>query len=155
MPTLTGQVEFVNPPAEGKKTGSIKLHDGRIIGVFPDKLSLFTQGRTYEIEYSEREWQGKTYMTAKSAKPLDGFPPNNSRPASGGPKESAFVRPATPGTDAERMFVCSLTNAFIAAGHVDLKRESVSATVQMLRAAWRETFGNPQQSAEVNDEIPY
>lgn len=49
----TIKVKYVNQPREGKKMGSVKADDGTVIGVYPDKLSLFQQGQTYTVEYDE------------------------------------------------------------------------------------------------------
>src|SRR6188768_1077779 len=63
--TATIEVEYVNPPKEGKKKGSIKTKDGEYYGVWPDKLHLYAPGNTYTIQYESSEFKGKTYKDVK------------------------------------------------------------------------------------------
>lgn len=66
MPTATVMTKYVNPPAEGKKQGTIKDAAGKMWGFFPDKVS-FSPGLSYDIEYTEREFNGKTFSTITKA----------------------------------------------------------------------------------------
>lgn len=65
-------VQYVNPPKEGKKQGSVKTSDGRFFGVYPELLSAFPSAGTYEIEFKSRDFNGKQYHTVTSAKPVSG-----------------------------------------------------------------------------------
>ena len=67
MPTMTMTIKYVNPPKPGKQRGSIKGIDDQIVGVFADKLHLFREGGTYEIDYTETSANGTTYRNVKSA----------------------------------------------------------------------------------------
>ena len=49
--TATVTVQYVNDPKPGKKMGSIKTAEMGYFGVYPDKLKLFEQGKTYSVEY--------------------------------------------------------------------------------------------------------
>jgi hypothetical protein len=73
-------VKYVNQPKEGKKQGSIKTDDGRFFGVYPELLGSFSAG-TYEIEFKSRDFNGKTYHTVTSAKPV-AAPPSSGNGAS-------------------------------------------------------------------------
>ena len=66
--TETIKVAYVNEPQAGKKQGTIKTEDGRYFGVYPDKLNQFQVGNTYEIEYSSRQWNGKTLHSVTGVK---------------------------------------------------------------------------------------
>src|SRR5262249_53368769 len=48
------KVQYVNPPKEGKKLGSIKSADGQYYSVFEKMLDQFTKGMTCKVEYSSR-----------------------------------------------------------------------------------------------------
>lgn len=62
----TIKIAYVNQPKEGKKKGNVKTEDGRYFGVWPDKLSQFTPGKTYEVEYETSSFKGKEYQSIKS-----------------------------------------------------------------------------------------
>ena len=53
--------------------------------------------------------------------------------------------------DAERMFTCSILNAFIQAGKVDLNGPQLVNHTLMLRKVWQHTFG---QTAEAAAAVP-
>jgi hypothetical protein len=135
MSTATVHVRYVNQPGEGKKLGTIKDVDGVVYGVAPEKLSLFQPGHQYSVEYSEREWQGRTFRTITAVS-------NGSGVSIPLPARRPPFRETSP-VDAERMFVCGLLNAAVAAGKVEpISAASIIGCVQAARAAWRATFGN-------------
>lgn len=158
MPTTTITVKYVNQPRPGKKQGSVKDDNGTIYGVYPDKLSLFQPNATYEIEYKDSEWQGKTYHNIVSVKPAGGLSP---APQSNG---GGNYRPTSP-VDAERMYVCSLVNAGIQAGRIDFSEGAIEAATNAARNAWRNTFGavTPLNTpappvrgrSDMDDDIPF
>lgn len=69
MHQATITVSYVNQPrtATGKK-GSIKDREGRYFGVWKDRLSQFEAGKTYDVEYTIDQWQGKDQYNIKRAK---------------------------------------------------------------------------------------
>lgn len=134
MQQTTITVQYVNQPrASGGKKGSVKDSEGRYWGVWADKLDQFKAGQSYDILYETSQWQGKDQHTIKSASARGA-----AVPATNG---HTTPRQPTAPTDAERMFVCSILNAFIQAGKVDLHQPSVTAAVNMLRDTWQTTFG--------------
>ena len=60
--------KYVNPPKPGKTYGSVKDEAGQYWDIDPRKVQV-EQGGTYTVEYSTREWQGKTYRTIQGAHP--------------------------------------------------------------------------------------
>ena len=48
------EIQYVNPPREGKKTGSVKATDGKYYNVWPEKLDQFIEGQSYEVEVEPR-----------------------------------------------------------------------------------------------------
>jgi hypothetical protein len=64
--TMQITVAFVNPPKEGKKNGSVKVGD-RYYSYDPKKFT-FAKGGTYDIEYKEDDYNGKTYYFIEKAK---------------------------------------------------------------------------------------
>lgn len=124
MPSATIGVQYVNPPAQGKKMGSIKDANGNYYGVQPGMLGLFQQGGTYEIFFEDREFQGKTYHTVKTVKPV-------TQPAAAAQKIVGDVQRArTNEADAERMWVCALLGHAIQSGQIDLRTDGHSAVIE-------------------------
>lgn len=152
MGTSTVTVAYVNPPKEGRKTGSIKTIDGAFYDVYPEKLGLFEHNGIYEIEYSEREYNGRTYRTVTSVAGKGMAPPRQ-----GGGGRNNQYRPTAP-QDAERMYVCALLASGIRAGVLDLSTVAVASATNALRAAWAETFGadalRPATDAPVAPQEP-
>lgn len=136
MATLTMKVVYVNPPKNGGKRGSIKGSDGTFLGCFGEKLGLFQPGHTYEIDYSE----GPFGKNVRSAKEVGG--PAPALAASGGGKPYRQTCEA----DAERMFVCSVLNAFVRANKLPMQTRDIEQAVLMLRRVWGLTFGQPTLS---------
>lgn len=135
MPTATITAKYVNPPKEGKKKGSVKTADDQMFGVWADKISHFQVGGIYDIEYTEETGQdGKVWKTIKTATKK-----GESRPTFGGGGARNSYR-ETSAKDAERMFVCSILNAAIAAGKVEFSGEKLRFAVNGLRSVWADTF---------------
>jgi hypothetical protein len=139
-------VAFVNAPRPGDKKGSLKTKDGVYYGVWADQWSRIEgqveEGGTYEIEYDESEFKGKTYRNIKTEKGIKtilapGF-------AEAQAKSNGVYKYSTNPTDAERMFVCSILNAYVAAGKVMLNPTEIEHAVNMLRSVWGETFGRDE-----------
>ena len=68
----TIKVQYINQPRPGKKLGSVKTEDGRYFQVWPDKLSSFQPGGTYEVEYESSQFNGKTYDKVTSIAAVNG-----------------------------------------------------------------------------------
>ncbi len=144
------QVKYVNPPKPGKTNGSIKTPDDQMYGVKPDMLGLFQPNGTYDVEFSERQFNGQTYKTVTSVKKVQDAPP--AQPA-GNSKYGT-----TDDKTAERIFVCGALNAMIAGGHVEVSQVYISNVVNVLRASWAETFGAHEKAPNADmdgDGIPY
>ena len=110
------QVAETHPPKAGKKLGTVKTATGDSFGIWPDKLSGLQVGRRYEIEFDENEFNGRTYRKITKAQPV-GTPSN------------------------EWQFVCSLLNAAIAAGKLQIQTDALVAAINTTRTAWANTFG--------------
>lgn len=127
MSTAAIQVAYVNPPKEGKTKGSIKTDQGEFYEVFPNQLGLFRPGASYEIDYSERNWQGKVYRTVNKCRPQD---------------KPAVVRSegnsTAPSNETEFEFVARVLSASIQACAVTYTREGLTDAVRMLRSVYRE-----------------
>ncbi len=145
-------VSFVNPAKPGKTNGSIKTKDDQMYGVKPDMLSLFQPKGTYDIEFSERQFNGQTYKTVTSVKQVQDAPPATGN--SGGKYGNQDM------ATAERIFVCGALNAMIHGGLVEVSQVYISNVVNVLRASWAETFGSNQppkfDNPDMGDEsIPF
>ncbi len=158
MPTATIVAKYVNPPQEGKKNGTIKTPEGVYYGIPSNWVAQFTQGASYDVEYKENDFKGKTYKT------ITKFAMSQAAPAQASGGTGGTYR-ETSQTDAERMFTCSLLNAFIQSGKVDLSVEDLAGATETLRDVWRLTFGKdgaakkpnakPSLQESIGDEIPF
>jgi hypothetical protein len=134
MNTTIIEVKFADPPMDGKKLATIKTTTGDVYGVWPNMLALFRPGQSYQIEFSERQFNGRTYRKIAKCTPQQaGAPSTNGRAHNG--------HAITDAKDAERAFVCSILNAAIQGGQVEFTRQAVGTAVQMLRGVWQATFG--------------
>ena len=158
MPIQTMTIAFVNPPKIGKGRGSIKGTDGTQLGCFADKLHLFDQGQTYDVEFTETVSNGVTYRNVKTATLIAPEPrqpaapvrsaasppaqvPRTASPAPAPPSAaSGDINRQTHPIDAERMWVCATLTAFIKAGKVDLDPRSLGEATMMLRRLWQYSF---------------
>jgi hypothetical protein len=83
-------VQYVNPPKDGRKNGSLRLTNGSFISVSPELLPLFEGCENSTIDIETREWTppgGKPMTFANSG-------PNGTRAAA--PRAAAQSRPAPP-----------------------------------------------------------
>lgn len=136
MPKATITIAFVNPPKEGAKSGTLKTKNNEIYGCWPDKLGHFAVGKTYEVEYTEREHNGKTYKNVTHGKEVQ--PPAQTTGTGNG---GGYTRQPTSPVDAERMFVCGAINAAIQGGHLPIEGGAVEGAVNAMRQVWEKTFG--------------
>ena len=144
--TTTATIKYVNPPKPGKQRGSIKTTADEFFGVWADKIHLFEVGKTYEIDFTETESSGVTYRNVKSVKMVASLPASTAAaPAS----NSGNVYRETCAKDAERMFTCSILNAFIQSGKVSLNGPELVNHTLMLRKVWQHTFGQTAEAAMV------
>jgi len=106
-------------------------------------------GKTYEIEFTETDRNGKTLRNVKSAK-LVAAASTQGQPAAAatapatnghGGNGHSYYKPTSP-EDSERMFVCATLTALIRAGEVKNDKAQLFHTTNMLRALWNHTFGN-------------
>lgn len=145
MPTLTMTIDRIEQPKEGKPSGKIIGTNGESIGAFQNKLGRFVPGRTYEIDYSTKEWNGRIYKNLEGATETEApapstvtqFPGVAAAPGAG----NNYRQPTAP-SDSKQMFVCANLTAMIRAGKVENTKEALWGTTQMLSAVWDHTFGN-------------
>jgi hypothetical protein len=152
MATTVINVKYVNPAAAGKKNASIKTDDDQFFLVPPEMLGQFQQGGRYKIEYKANAFKGVTYKYVEKIEPDVAAGPS---PIA---KHQAGKYGSTDMATAERIFVCGAYNALMGNPNIDPRGISVDeriAEVNKNRDVWRQTLGNPQQDAEMNDEIPY
>jgi len=125
MNTATIEVQTADPAPPGKKLGKIKASDGVVYMVWPDKLGLFRPGNRYEIQFSEDEFNGRTYRKIANVKPAQ------SQPKVSVPKQDA--------ANAEHDFVARTLAALIQACAVEVTQRGLADTVRMLRTVYRES----------------
>lgn len=127
MNTETIQVRYVNPPQNGRKTGSIKTADGIYYGVEPAALDRFQVGETYTVEYKEREFNGRIYRDVTRIVAQ----------AAGSPPKQNSGRELHP-VEREQIFVLALLKDV----PLDIGEQELEKAVNVRRAVWRRTFGS-------------
>jgi hypothetical protein len=166
MQTATIEVTYVGPPKEGKQYGFIKGADNSTFPVKADRIKEFQADNTYEVAYTEAPNGFKNIIGVKRVAPQaeqvnytqrptgrtegveirepqrNGATLTTAAPAQTKPQAQQYYqhRPTAP-RDAERMFVCSLLNAFIETGRCECEGNELKARVEVLRKVWQETFG--------------
>ena len=159
MQTATIEVSFVKPPAEGKQYGSVKTTNNEWWPVKQDRIREFEAGNAYELAYTEsdkgfKNIVGVKKIVAEPARPVRSEGASFTEPHRNGAtlttaaaqtkpqaqQQNDYYRPTAP-RDAERMFVCSLLNAFIETGRCECEANELKARVEVLRKVWQETFG--------------
>ena len=153
MQTATIEVTFVKPPAEGKQYGSVKGANNDWWPVKMDRIREFEAGNKYELAYTESDKGFKNIIGVKkivsqAAQPEPRFhgeefnEPQRRNGTQVKPNGQQYYQPRpTAPRDAERMFVCSLLNAFIETGRCECETTELKARVVVLRKVWQETFG--------------
>jgi hypothetical protein len=147
--TSTITVKKVWQPYEagGKKGTVVDAQENRW-KVFADKLHLYQEDGTYDIEYDHylNPRDGKVYHTIVKSSPVNGEPQQDA-PRSAAPAQATRTnghiapRQRTDPTDAERMFVCATLVAMIKNGRVVESTVDMVGSVNMLRDVWKNTFG--------------
>lgn len=156
MNTATVKVAFVNQPKPGRKQGSIKTEEGTYIGVWPEQLSKFKPGGTYEIEYETNE---KGYHTMKRLVGGDIVPPTAGQALN---KTSSFAKGSD--TKAVEMVVMGIVGRAHQSTGTLPDEDTLYGQMLAVRAAWTRAFAAPLGPVpdaskltkdELNDEIPF
>lgn len=158
MPSTVVEVAYVNQPRPGAKMGSIKGADGVYYGVPPAMLGLIQQHGVYDIFYEDHEYQGKTYHSVKSLKPVTktaAAAESVMKSAAGGVQRA----PTNP-VDARRMFICGALNAALhGQGLEAIQAGPLGEAVEALDVVWRskQALGREKTELadEMDDDIPY
>lgn len=149
-------VRYVNPKQPGKKNASIKTNEGDLYFVAPEMLDKFEVGGKYNIQYKVNEFRGTKYNHIESVARIAAPVPNQSSSTHNSITKATFG--SVDMETAERIFVCGAINAMLSNQNTmpfTLDQGDIVQRVNILRAVWRDTFGNPQKSADLDDEIPY
>ncbi len=132
MTTITLTVTRIDPPKPNGKKSKIVGTNNEAVYAFPDKAAKFTIGRTYEIDCSTSEYNGKTLNHLESFAEVEASKAPAAAPAS--PQSTAFRTP-------EQMFVSEILTAYIAAGKI-ADPAALLRTTNTIREVWRNTFGS-------------
>jgi hypothetical protein len=140
------EVAEKHPAQAGKKVATVIAAGGDTFQIWPEQLASIQVGSRYEVEVTDREYNGRVYhkITKATAVSLERPSGNGARqahsPNKGSGNGNGYYRATSP-QDSERMFVCSLLNAFIQAGQIEPNEEQVVKAIEVLRRAYRRTFG--------------
>lgn len=126
--TAAIEVKYVNPPKDGKQSGTVKATDGQLYGVWPDKLGLFQPGRRYKIEFVERDYKGKTYRSITK-----GYP----EPSPSATPQNNTTSPPRAGLG-EEQFVAHMLAASLQSQLVELNDRDLTRAATMFQALYRQ-----------------
>lgn len=128
-------------PKPGKKRGTVVTPDEVLYGAMPPILSRVQVGGTYDIEYKEDHFNGKTYLViegvwpvAGAAPPAPAAAPSHTQPKYGNQTDET----------AERIYAAGIVNNSLANPNVnpfELSARDIAEQTQKARDAWRLTFG--------------
>jgi hypothetical protein len=137
------EVAETHPAPPGKKVASVIAVGGAKFDIWPEQLGSIQVGGRYEVEISQREFNGRVYQKITKATPLNGTAATASastaKPAPAQYGNGNSYR--TDAVDSERRFVCASLTAFIKAGKVEPELGKVSNAITVLRTAYQKTFG--------------
>lgn len=143
MQQATITVEYKKQPTATNRPGSLKDSTGQWWDVWTASkkpggaiLDNFEVGGTYSVGYTTRDYNGKEYHTIT----------NVTQTGAAAPKANGHTVPRQPTApaDSERMFTCSILNAFIQAGKVELDPSDLMEATNIIRGTYKMTFGEPQ-----------
>jgi hypothetical protein len=122
--TVELTIQFVNPPKEGSKWGSIKSSEGIFYGGPPALLRQFTAGEVCTIEFSKSANGLYNNIVKKigASKPAPLSPPPRQR---------------THPNDQTSIFVTALLGHFIHTGKVALQEDMIAEAADMILRAYR------------------
>lgn len=141
-------IQRITPPTGNRRSATIKDIDGLMFGVWPDKLGIFREGETYEIEYTVNDKGFRDIVTGKMVQqavqqrqaPQQQHHASPSTQPQGAGNTGQYYRPTSP-KDARRMFLCATLGDFVQTGRVDLHRESIAIAITEILAAYDVTVG--------------
>jgi hypothetical protein len=156
-------------PQAGKKMGAVIDNEGQRWGVWPDKLPGYQQFHTYEIGFKSNDFQGRTYHTIETAKPVGNGQTSRLIIPSSSATPNVVPMPPRQDTamdDKRRMdiFVCGAFNNIMSnPNQALLSTSDMIAIVTRLKAVWSATLGPQAQETvergskdgELNDSIPF
>lgn len=150
LPTADITVQYVNPPKEDGKNGSVKASDGTYYYVRPEMLGQFSRNMKCKVEYraspkkdGSGEWRTVTKIVGNQSAPT--VPKNDYR---------ARSNPA----EAKQIAVLALAKECIGRlTYEQLCTDELVAILTMCSQAYDRTLGGvqAQRRDDMNDEVPY
>ena len=140
MNVAEATIQYVNPPKEGKKWGSIKTSEG---DYYSGPMSVIGQAKPGDV----RKFNWEPFGDGTGKKIVSWL-----QVAQATPKQ--INRPSTSPSDSRQIFITACLKEFIGVGKVDL---TVTDLVQALKTLGEsyDRWHNPQRADDLNDEIPY
>lgn len=139
--------EFVNPPKEGARSGSIKATDGRYYGFEAKKwpTASWEKGVTYDVEVKSREYNGKTYWDITERHGKASAPAASSGGSAPPPFVDRFWLPFVSNTVAHAISSGAITDPL----QVSIWAKAAKAAAVELDAP------PPQREPGQDDDVPY
>jgi hypothetical protein len=138
----TINIKYVDPPKAGKKMGTVKTDDDKILGFFPDKIS--PQPGPAEVTVESREWKGTTLYSITAYKALPASKPDGA----GAPAASSGAAPWW------MPFVSNTVAHAIAAGAIT-SNEQIDDWAKAAKAAALALAADNNKKPDDEDSIPF
>jgi hypothetical protein len=138
------EISELHPAAPGRKTGTVVAAGGTRFSVWPEQLAQVQIGCRYDVEISERTWQGRTLQSITKITPHGNGDSTVAAKAASGTA-------STPGLD-RQMFVQGLLVALIRAGQVGNDKVHLYRTTTMLMQLHEHTLANGNDGASIASE---
>jgi|SRR5215475_12448127 len=125
------EVTEIHPPKIGGKVSRIVAADGEHYQIWPEKLAGVDVGKRYEVETTQREYNGRTFKSIKSIVPAaeESTPVQKNRGVENDPTVCG-----------EAEYVGRVIAALIASGGID--KTQIATATRWLRNIWRNEHAN-------------
>jgi hypothetical protein len=145
------EISELHPAAPGRKTGTVVAAGGTRFSVWPEQLAQVQIGHRYDVEISERTWQGRTLQSITKITPYgNGHSTVAAKAATRTAAVAAGKGFGISGLD-RQMFVQGLLVALIRAGQVGNEKTHLYRTTTMLMQLFDHTLANGNDGASMGE----
>ena len=150
-------VADITPPRGRGKSYTIHTADGNEFTLWPDKIGLIRTGEQYEVEYSEKEVDGRTYYnitgTPRHLGPYRVAPAKPQPTTNGKNMENNYYKPRDP-AEQKQIWVCALLAREIEImGRPLMNADQLAERAQAHARVWVHLFGSDAEWRRTAEQI--